>query len=140
MPACTQSQQRQAMVNLRGGHLLCVNCYAILQQANTAAQQAQNQRMAELSAERNYLQEMMSWQMGLRNSPPQRQIPQPLRHTFATRQVQSGADLPTLAAMMGHANIKETMRYVHPNDIHKSAAMGRMDEMRIQWEKTQKAA
>lgn len=33
-----------------------------------------------------------------------------LRHTFATRQVQSGTDSPTLATLVGHANIKETMR------------------------------
>jgi integrase len=62
-----------------------------------------------------------------------------LRHTFATRQVECGTDLPTLSALLGHANIKETMRYAHPSDLHKSAAMGRMDEMRRQWEEAQKA-
>ena len=37
-----------------------------------------------------------------------------LRHTFATRAVASGADLPTLSALLGHASILMTMRYVHP--------------------------
>lgn len=65
-----------------------------------------------------------------------------LRHTFATRQVEARTDLPTLAALMGHANIKETMRYAHPSDVHKSAAMGKMQEMRLEWERqqTQKTA
>jgi integrase len=36
------------------------------------------------------------------------------RHTFATRAVASGADLPTLSALLGHAGILMTMRYVHP--------------------------
>jgi integrase len=62
-----------------------------------------------------------------------------LRHTFATRQIEARTDLPTLAALMGHANIKETMRYAHPSDIHKSAAMGRMDELRMKWEREQTA-
>lgn len=61
-----------------------------------------------------------------------------LRHTFATRQIQAGTDLPTLAALMGHANIKETMRYAHPSDKHKAKAMGQMEEMRLQWERERK--
>jgi integrase len=37
-----------------------------------------------------------------------------LRHTFATRAVAAGVDLPTLSAMLGHTSITMTMRYVHP--------------------------
>jgi integrase len=37
-----------------------------------------------------------------------------LRHTFATRAVAAGVDLPTLSAMLGHTSITMTIRYVHP--------------------------
>jgi transposase len=37
-----------------------------------------------------------------------------LRHTFATRAVASGVELPTLSALLGHTGIQMTMRYVHP--------------------------
>lgn len=36
-----------------------------------------------------------------------------LRHTFASRLVQKGANLPTVQALMGHANIKQTSAYAH---------------------------
>jgi integrase len=41
-----------------------------------------------------------------------------LRHTFATRVVEKGIDLPTLQQWMGHADITVTMRYVHTNNDH----------------------
>jgi site-specific recombinase XerC len=34
-------------------------------------------------------------------------------------------DLPTLQEIMGHANIKTTMKYVHPGPDHKRRAMDR---------------
>ncbi len=36
-----------------------------------------------------------------------------LRHTFATRPVQSGVDLYTISRLMGHRSIKMTERYAH---------------------------
>lgn len=36
-----------------------------------------------------------------------------LRHTFASRLVQRGVNLPTVQALMGHANIKQTSAYAH---------------------------
>jgi len=60
-----------------------------------------------------------------------------LRHTFATRQVEYGTDLVTLSHMLGHASIKETMRYAHPSDGHKANAMRRMHEERSKWEREQ---
>lgn len=50
-----------------------------------------------------------------------------LRHTFATRAAQSGMDLVTLAAILGHARIQMVLRYAHPVDEHKAAAMQRME-------------
>ncbi|MCD7838505.1 MAG: tyrosine-type recombinase/integrase [Clostridiales bacterium] len=45
-----------------------------------------------------------------------------LRHTFATRCVESGVDMKSLSEIMGHSDVKITMqRYVHPSiDAKKS--------------------
>jgi integrase len=48
-----------------------------------------------------------------------------LRHTFATRMAQSGCDLATLAAILGHSSLRLVMRYVHPTAEHQRAAMER---------------
>jgi site-specific recombinase XerD len=50
-----------------------------------------------------------------------------LRHTFATRAAQSGMDLVTLASILGHARIQMVLRYAHPVDEHKAAAMQKME-------------
>jgi integrase len=54
-----------------------------------------------------------------------------LRHTFATRSVAAGVDLPTLSAILGHANITMTMRYVHPADAQKKLAVQRFESFRL---------
>jgi integrase len=51
-----------------------------------------------------------------------------LRHTFATRAVASGMDLPTLSALLGHASIQMTMRYVHPAAAQKRVAIQEFDK------------
>ena len=50
-----------------------------------------------------------------------------LRHTFATRAAQQNVDLATLAAILGHSNIRSVMRYIHVSQAHQNAAMDRLD-------------
>ncbi len=54
-----------------------------------------------------------------------------LRHTFATRAVAAGVDLPTLSAMLGHTSITMTMRYVHPAAEQKRLAAAKLETFRI---------
>jgi integrase len=50
-----------------------------------------------------------------------------LRHTYATRAVMAGVDLPTLAALLGHTSIQMTTRYVHPAEEHKREAVAKLE-------------
>jgi integrase len=40
------------------------------------------------------------------------------RHTFATRAVERGMELPKLMAILGHANLRSIMKYVHMTQAH----------------------
>jgi integrase len=55
-----------------------------------------------------------------------------LRHTFATRAVAAGADLPTLSELLGHASIQMTMRYVHPAAEQKRLAIEKFEKFRAE--------
>lgn len=51
-----------------------------------------------------------------------------LRHTFATRLAETGCDINTLAAILGHSGLRLLTRYVHPTEQHRAAAMERLEE------------
>jgi len=44
-----------------------------------------------------------------------------LRHTAATRMIERGANIVAVSKILGHADIKTTMRYAHPEDSLKEA-------------------
>lgn len=46
-----------------------------------------------------------------------------LRHTFASQMVMAGIDLATVREILGHSNIKTTMRYAHLSPVHKREAL-----------------
>lgn len=50
-----------------------------------------------------------------------------LRHTFATRLVLSGTDLPTVQRLLGHRTIQMTARYSHPGPDNLREAVERLD-------------
>jgi integrase len=53
-----------------------------------------------------------------------------LRHTYATRAVMAGVDLPTLSALLGHTSVQMTMRYCHPAEEHKREAAGKIEKFK----------
>ena len=46
-----------------------------------------------------------------------------LRHTFASRLVMSGVNLPTVQALMGHKDIRMTLQYPYLSSDHKQQAV-----------------
>jgi integrase len=63
----------------------------------------------------------------LRESKVAQFRPYDCRHTWATRAVQAGIDLVTLAAMLGHSKINMVLRYAHPTQEHQTKAMDKME-------------
>ena len=53
-----------------------------------------------------------------------------LRHTFASRFIESTGDLVTLAALLGHSSIALVTRYAHPAEEHKVQAIRKMEYAR----------
>jgi len=52
-----------------------------------------------------------------------------LRHTFATRWIESGGDVRTLSEILGHANVATTLRlYMHPSKDTKRRGMDALDK------------
>lgn len=52
-----------------------------------------------------------------------------LRHSFASHLIMAGADLVTVGSLLGHADVKTTMRYAHLSQAHRKAAVGLLDSL-----------
>jgi integrase len=50
------------------------------------------------------------------------------RHSFATRLLADGVDIVTVKELLGHADIKTTMRYAHSNDDAKRRAVQKLSK------------
>lgn len=51
-----------------------------------------------------------------------------LRHTFATRCIESGCDIKTLSSILGHSNVATTLNlYVHPDFQQKKRCIDKME-------------
>ena len=52
-----------------------------------------------------------------------------VRHTFATRCIESQCDYKTVSAILGHSNVATTLNlYVHPNIHQKKKCIERMNK------------
>ncbi len=63
-----------------------------------------------------------------------------LRHTFASRLAMAGVDIRTIQELMGHKDIRMTMRYSHLSNSHLKEAVNRLcdDTIASQGRKTEK--
>ena len=58
--------------------------------------------------------------------------PHTLRHSFATHHIEGGTDLPVLQSLLGHAELKDTLKYVHLSQHQMRAAVNPLDRLTLQ--------
>jgi site-specific recombinase XerD len=58
--------------------------------------------------------------------------PHTLRHSFATHHIEGGTDLPVLQSLLGHAELKDTLVYVHLSQHRMRAAINPLDRLKLQ--------
>ena len=61
-------------------------------------------------------------------------VPYDLRHTYGTRASEGGTDSLSLMRLMGHADLKTTLRYVHLSKRHLAEAQKRIEKYRAERE------
>ena len=57
--------------------------------------------------------------------------PHLLRYSFATYLIENGADLPTVQALLGHADLRATSIYLHLSQPHLKAAGTLLDKIEM---------
>jgi len=58
--------------------------------------------------------------------------PHTLRHSFATHHIEGGTDLLVLQSLLGHADLKNTLVYVHLSQNRMRAAVNPLDRLTLQ--------
>jgi site-specific recombinase XerD len=101
-------------------------------QMNSAARSALTEferrvRSSEYVCEQSTGGDTRDWRRWLETSVKRAGIPNfhwhDLRHTFASRMVMAGVDIRTVQELLGHRDIKMTMRYSHLSPDHRATAV-----------------
>lgn len=101
-------------------------------QMNSAARSALTEferrvRSSEYVCEESAGGDTRDWRRWLETAVKRAGIPNfhwhDLRHTFASRMVMAGVDIRTVQEILGHADIKMTMRYAHLSPDHRATAV-----------------
>jgi integrase len=67
-----------------------------------------------------------AWRPVVRSAKIDRFTFHDLRHTFASKLAMAGVDLNTIRELLGHADIKMTLRYSHLSPSHQAAAVAKL--------------